>query len=359
MRMKYLLTMRLTLIAIGLILASVCHAQFTAAPASPFAVGAYPSSIAVADFNNDGIQDVAVTDLSSNQVTVMLGMANGGFMPPQRYAVGTNPVSIAVFYLPAGVAGCSTAGVSCPSLAVANEGSGIQTNGNPASGTVSVLLGNGQGGFTTPAASVTVGSAPVSVAAGNLNGSPILMVANFGDNTVTVLAPVMTVATSSGASALFTGGFSACTSAFPVGNRPSSVAVGDFNGDGIPDFAVANKSDATVTVYLGTAAQCSYTLNTMGPFPVTVLNPPAPPLAYPASIVTADFNLDGYLDLAIADEGINAVSILLGDGNGNFGPTAYMPTIPLISTGNGPFGLTVGYFQRQYVSGPCGNEPNR
>lgn len=344
MRTRYSLTMRLTLIAICLILASVCHAQFTAAPGGPFAAGAYPSSIAVADFNNDGLQDVAVTDLSSNAITVMLGTANGGFRPPQHYGVGTNPVSIVVFYLPSGVAGCSTAVVSCASLAVANEGSGIQANGTPANGTVSVLLGNGQGGFTTPATSVVVGSAPVSVAAGNLNGSPILLAANFGDNTVTVIAPVMTPATSSGASPVFTGGFSACASAFSVGSHPSSVAVGDFNGDGIPDFAVANKSDATVTVYLGTATPCSYTLNPQGPFPVTVLNPPAPPLAYPASIVTADFNLDGYLDLAIADEGINAVSILLGDGNGNFGPTAYMPAIPLISTGNAPFALAVGYF---------------
>src|SRR5690348_9056902 len=42
-----------------------------------------------------------------------------------------------------------------------------------------------------------------------------------------------------------------CTPAYPVGYGPSSVVVGDFNGDGIQDLAVANEYDATLSVLLG------------------------------------------------------------------------------------------------------------
>ena len=37
---------------------------------------------------------------------------------------------------------------------------------------------------------------------------------------------------------------------FGVGNQPEAMAVGDFNGDGKPDFAVANEMDNTVSILL-------------------------------------------------------------------------------------------------------------
>ena len=107
---------------------------------------------------------------------------------------------------------------------------------------MTVLLGNGMGGFTAAAGSpFAVGKAPASVAAVDFNGDniPDLAIANSGDNTVTVLL---------GADA---GGFAAAPySPLAVGTRPEFVAVADFNGDGKPDMAIANSGDNTVTVLL-------------------------------------------------------------------------------------------------------------
>lgn len=95
---------------------------------------------------------------------------------------------------------------------------------------------------------------------------------------------------------------------FPVGNNPVSQAVGDFNGDGHADLAVINQNSNTVSVLLG---------NGNGSF--------GPKTDYatgitPTSVVAGDFNGDGKLDLAAANFGSKSVSILLGNGDGTFKP---------------------------------------
>jgi len=124
-----------------------------------------------------------------------------------------------------------------PDLAVANF--------NPT--TVSVLPGNGAGGFGATT-DFTTGANPQSVALGDLNGDgkPDLAVANYIANTVSVLL-------GNGA-----GGFGAKTD-FATGTSPVSVAIGDVNGDGKPDLAVANQT-ATVSVLLALeTTRCSLT----------------------------------------------------------------------------------------------------
>src|SRR5690242_7957054 len=83
-----------------------------------------------------------------------------------------------------------------------------------------------------------------------------------------------------------------------------SVAVGDFNGDGKPDLAIANLRSGTVSVLL----------NTTSPGATTPSFAPQQTFATdsdPNSVVVGDFNGDGKLDLAIANEGSNTVSVLL------------------------------------------------
>src|SRR3989454_11466386 len=93
---------------------------------------------------------------------------------------------------------------------------------------------------------------------------------------------------------------------FGVGFNPASVAVGDFNGDGKRDLAVANYNSSTVSVLLG---------NGNGTFqPAVTLAVGANPLA----VAVGDFNRDGKLDLVVANAGAGTVSVLLGDGRGNF-----------------------------------------
>ena len=107
---------------------------------------------------------------------------------------------------------------------------------------------------------------------------------------------------------------------------PVSVAVGDFNGDGKQDLVVANPSSNNVSILLGDG-----TGNFSGP---TFLNAGSQPF----SVAVGDFNGDGKQDLAVANETSNNVSILLGDGAGSFGAATNF------SVGGFAFSVAVGDF---------------
>jgi hypothetical protein len=231
--------------------------------------------------------------------------------------------------LGSGVAALSFANSSTP--AVGNEPAAVTVgdfNGdgkadlavaNGSSGTVTVLLGNGDGTFTAAAGSpITVGSRPVSVAVGDFNGDgkADLAVANYVDNTVTVLL-------GNG-----DGTFTAAGSPIVVGNGPESVVVGDFNGDGKADLAVANGSSGTVTVLLGNG---DGTFTAAGS-PIVVGNGAT-------SVAVGDFNGDGKADLAVANYVDNTVTVLLGNGDGTF-TAAGSPIV----VGNGATSVAVGDF---------------
>jgi hypothetical protein len=166
------------------------------------------------------------------------------------------------------------------------------------SNTISVLLGNGDGTFG-PRTGFGTGFGPVSLAIGDLNGDgkPDLAVTNGGGsfNTVSVL-----LGNGNGTFGLKTD--------FGTGAGPRGVAIGDLNGDGKPDLAVANLSSNTVSVLLG---------NGNGTF--------APKSDFgtgsePQSVVIGDLNVDGKPDLAVSASQSSAVSVLLGSGNGAFAP---------------------------------------
>jgi len=167
-----------------------------------------------------------------------------------------------------------------PDLAVANE----------SGGSVSVLLGNGDGTFGAKS-DYGAGSLPSSVAIGDLNGDgkPDLAVANESDGTVSVL--------------LGNGnGTFGAKSDYATGRNPYSVAIGDLNGDGKPDLAVANFLPNTVSVLLGNGdgtfgAKSGYGTGN-GPF----------------SVAIGDLNGDGKPDLAVANYISNTVSVLVNAG---------------------------------------------
>jgi hypothetical protein len=182
-----------------------------------------------------------------------------------------------------------------------------------ASGTVSVLLGNGSGGFTAPVNFAT-GRFPVSAAVSDFNGD------GHADLAVANNVGPLSVLLGDG-----TGNFGRVPDVtFPDGAR--SVAVGDFNGDGRADLAVANELFETVSVFLG---------NGSGGF--------AAPVNFgvggePWSVAVADLNDDGRADLAVANLRSGTVSVLLGDGTGNFG------RVPDVTVGDGPVSVAVNDF---------------
>ncbi len=194
-------------------------------PGSPVSVGSgagsEPFSIAVGDFNGDGNLDLAVANFDDGTVAILLGDGTGYFSPAPTpiVTVGSGPYSIAV--------GDFT-GDGILDLAVANSGDN----------TVSILVNDGTGKFS-PAATptVAVGVSPLSVVVGDFlgNGKLDLAVANqFGTDHDEASPGSVSILLGDG-----TGSFTPAAT-LPVGYSPYSVAVGDFNGDGVLDLAVAN-----------------------------------------------------------------------------------------------------------------------
>jgi hypothetical protein len=246
--------------------------------------GGGPQAVAVADFNGDGLPDLAVANRSSNNVSVLLGNGDGTFQAARNFAAGTNPTAVAVG---------DFNGDGILDLAVANLDG------------VSVLLGNGDGSFQ-PARNFAAGRYPESVAVGDFNGDgrSDLAIANLGvsgqNGTISVL-----LGTGDGS-------FQPARN-FPAGVGPQSVAVGDFNGDGLPDLAVANNSSNDVSVLLGNGDGSFQPAQTFAVGP------------RPSSVAVGDFNGDGFLDLVVAFTGpypytTGGVNILLGTGDGSFQP---------------------------------------
>ncbi|HKA19487.1 MAG TPA: FG-GAP-like repeat-containing protein [Blastocatellia bacterium] len=163
------------------------------------------------------------------------------------------------------------------------------------SGKVSIFLGNGAGNFTV-GGTFDTDRFPFSVAVGDFNGDgkQDLAVACDAADDVSILL-------GDGA-----GNFSAATN-FGVSSGPQSVAVGDFNGDGKPDLAVACIDGDKVSILLGNGA---------GSFgPAISFNPGGSP----RDVVVGDFNGDGKQDLAVSNPFASTASVLLGDGMGSFG----------------------------------------
>lgn len=92
-----------------------------------------------------------------------------------------------------------------------------------------------------------------------------------------------------------------------LSNMAPQAIAGDFNGDGIPDFAVINSNNAA-QVFLNNG-NGTFTAGT----PTAFL-----PIASPVIGAVGDFNGDGHLDLVVADQGNSRVFVLPGDGHGNF-----------------------------------------
>src|SRR3954452_21870763 len=161
--------------------------------------------------------------------------------------------------------------------------------------------------FTQPAGSpFAAGTAPNQIVTGdfNLDTKPDLAVVNSSSDNVTILL-------GDGI-----GGFTpAPGSPVMVAQTPKSVAVGDFNNDGKPDFAADNFIGGSVSVFLGDGAGGFTQAN----------NSPVAMAGGPIYVATGDFNADGLADLATANISPAGIGILVGTGNGGFAPALGSP----------------------------------
>ena len=227
-------------------------------------------------------------------------------------------------------AGQLTATINASDIAVAGTASVTVVNAAPGGGTSNVVYfpittssGSSLNFANVPGSPFALGTNPLYVALGDFNGDGKLDVA------VAIYTCVFgPPCTTPGVVSIFLGNGDGTFQPpvnYATGNGPDTLAVGDFNGDGKLDLAASNGGSNSVSILLG---------NGDGTF--------QPHVDYPVSggpgwVAAGDFNGDGKLDLAVT-ESTNHVDILLGNGDGTFQPAVNY------ATGNGPNDVIAGDF---------------
>jgi hypothetical protein len=242
---------------------------FTPASGSPLTLSTFSSSAAAGDFNGDARSDLAVGE-QSGDVRVLLAGVDGELQP----APGS---PIALGSAPSGMIAADLTGRGPLDLTMTNSTDDM----------LSVLLGNGQGGFTpsqgspfhVPDGNEDPGTPglPDSVGVGDFacNGESDLAVANFNGSSDNVAV------LEGNGSGVFTG---APGSLFPANGNPRPLVVGDFNGDGAPDIAVVNPFMSRVTVLYDTTSNCPHQLESRrDPSPVAHAFEPTDSILSPLS----------------------------------------------------------------------------
>ena len=277
-----------------------------------YATGAVVRAMAVADFNGDGIPDMAAVDgayissFSTSTVEIFLGNGDGSFRALSKFRYGWEE--------PAGFILAADFN---------RDGKMDLVLVNDSSYDVSVMLGKGDGTFA-PSVDWAAGGYGYSAAAADLNGDGNLdlVVTNFDRNSVGVLLGVGD------------GTFQAAP-AVSEGVDASFIATGDFNGDGKPDLAIVNTSSGSLGILLGKGA------STFGP----AVNYNAQ--SFPSALAIGDFNGDHIQDVAVLNTCANSIncyydtiSIFLGNGDGTF------RTLKAVNAGGtaGAFGIVAGDF---------------
>ncbi len=285
-------------------------------------VGGSPIWVAAGDFNGDGKPDLMVANNGDSTVSVLLGNGDETFSSSAVYPVGTHPTNLALADLN---------GDGKLDIAVVNNGDS----------NTQVFLGEGNGTFRS--GSYRVGANPTGITSGDFNkdGFPDLAVLN-GDGTVSVLL-------GDGHGGFRTmSPFPGCQSSSPL---TGPVVAGDFDGDGKVDLAISCRIEDSVIFFTGNGDGTFQLLTLLEPgvvdgmiaadldgdgFPEVALeNGPDVSffnllgfggLAYTTGgglqgVVAGDFNGDGKTDLlTVSNNAIFGMTPLLGDGSGNFQP---------------------------------------
>ncbi len=255
------------------------------APMPDIQSAASTTAILSADFNHDGNADV-VTLQSPTQadgtVTVFTGAGNGTFSGGSVNTTGFNSTGMALadFNLDGN-----------PDIAVSNGC--VKDEQHCLNGTVSVLLGKGDGTFQA-AASYMAGPSPNSVASADFNndGIPDLIIADSGRGSE---AATVSLLLGKG-----NGTFQVATTVH-AGTAPTEIIAADFNGDGNQDFAVVDSGNLNVMLGDGHG-------NFTGPIVTSGVSA--------SGLLITDLNGDGIPDLI--GPGKTGVTVLTGNGDGTF-----------------------------------------
>ncbi len=304
-------------------------------PAINYAVGSHPISIATADVTSDGKPDLAVVNYSSGTVSVLRNNGNGEFGNRLDYFVGSCPISIAAGDLDGnGSTDLAVANFCSNNISILlNDGAGTfnasanysaglnpyslqiaDIDGDGKKDVIDVCTGdagayffknNGNGTFSSGVYSA-IGGSPrfVCVHDVNMDGKPDLIIANGSNNPYNWGAGVRVLINSG------SGTFSTLA-VYSPGYNPYSLAVTDFDGDGLSEVAVGNAGSANISIM---EINGDGTLTLRNNYGVN---------GGMLSICAADFNGDGKTDLGVALYAKNAITVLLNQS---------VPSIPLFDT---------------------------
>ncbi len=373
-------------------------------PAVILATGARPSALAIGDFDADGKGDLAAANSGSGDLSIFLGTGDGTFAPQVRVAAGDGLATLSVADMNADgrqdlvtAIQCQDADCVLPANVLVYLGRGDGAFLPPAFYPVdiyvtscvvgdfngdgrmdvaasnrfgaAILLGTGDGSLGSPA-TFSAGENMGRAAAGDVNGdlrldlvlpdgnhSDVGVFLGRGDGTFVTATIIMAgnyltaleivdlnhderpdivVAHPHDSAVILNEGrdLFAQPVLYEVGDVASGITVGDFNRDGHPDLAVSNRLSDDVSVLLGDG------YGTLGPQTRVAAG------NGPSAIAAGDFNGDGKLDLATTNAGqypslsSGDVSIVLGNGDGTFGPQVKF------AVGPGPAAIVVSDFNR-------------
>lgn len=278
--------------------------------AGPQVGGAGMLSVVTGDFNGDGIPDFATAGFycanpSGDAITVFLGDGHGGFQPPVTYPAGQCVANIA--------SGRLRGNAAPEDLVVVNVG--FNATG------VAVLLGNGDGTFQSPIV-VPLPNAPTGVAIADVNGDgkgDLIVVGATDGQTADVLKNIAVLIGHGD------GTFDAPVY-YPGFASLEGVRVADVNKDGKPDLILRTNSEIAISLGNGDGTFLPPYVILEEPSTLFSVTPPGPIANGLVDFVIGDFNGDGNLDIAAAEDG-ERVDVLLGTGTGSFlAPVTYLNT---------------------------------
>lgn len=300
--------------------------------------GSVPIATLTADFDEDGNADLAIANNGSNTVSVLNGLGTGGFAPAVTYVAAHAPACLAtsdfdldgdldllvgtssdssVWLLPGNGDGTFGAGTRTP---VSTQPTGIAVADFNEDGALDLAIAGTVPGVKTLRGHLNAGvpdgtfEAPATIAMAD--ASRQVIVGDFNEDgrwDLAVTAATLRVFRGNGVGGVGDGTFGAATS-HTAGGTPWDLVSADFNLDGIADIAVANSGASSVSMLLG---QGSGGVGN-GAFPSS--GTAVPMNSNPRGVVACDWNADGVPDLAVANSSTTAktVSFATGKGDGTF-----------------------------------------
>jgi len=288
-----------TIAPVGTVAILLNNGDLTFTLAGTYPVGSVPHGVVTGDFNGDGILDLAVANKYSNSISVLIGQGSGGngngtFAPQVSYPTTYRPFQLVA-------ADFNEDGILDLAMSMNS------------SARMGVMIGQGTGGvgngtFSSPTMYI-LNAASTGIATADFNSDGILdLVAT--ENT----AGTIEVRLGNGSGGVGTGSFGPA-SHFAAGIEPVDFAVDDFNGDGIPDLAVANTTSGGTGILLGVGN---------GAFQSPIFLPSG----NTASVASLDANGDGIKDLVTTSatgSDTGDLQLFLGSGSGGVGNGTFDP----------------------------------